>query len=80
MEGTATSKGLGSFTSMVDGPMAGSPDSHFDLLLVKDGVIKDSISLSMLGTDLNRDFTFKRVFKSQPFDAFTIAYQINVRG
>jgi len=80
IEGSATSAGLGSFTSLVDGPIGGNPPSRFELLLVKDGVIKESIPLSMLGTDLSRGFTFKRVFKSAPFDAMTIWYMINVRG
>jgi hypothetical protein len=80
LEGTATSAGLGAFTSLVDGPLAGSPPSRFELLVSKDGVIRESIPLSMLGTDLSHDLTFKRVFKSAPFDALAIWYYVNVRG
>ena len=75
IEGGATYKGAGGFSTLREGSVGG-----FDLLLARGGEIIDSLSLMLRGTDLDHRISFRRTFKSQGFDAVGITYQIVVSG
>ncbi len=74
--GGATYQRADIFSSMLHGGMG---DSHFYLLVANDSIIIDSLSLNIRGS-LGQRLSFKRKFKSIPFDAVGIAYDITLRS
>jgi hypothetical protein len=76
LEGRATYKGEGGFSHLATGGQFGG--SNFTFILVNDGVIIDYFYLNILGDHLGSGLPFKKRFKSPPFDATAIDYNVYV--
>ena len=76
LEGHALYKGEGGFSQLATGGQFGG--SHFTFILVNDGVIIDYFYLNILGDSLTLELPFKKRFKSPPFDASAIDYNVYV--
>lgn len=76
LEGRATYKGEGGFGQLATGGQFGG--SNFTFILVNEGAIIDYFYLNVLGDDLSRSLPFKKRFKSSPFDATAIDYDVYV--
>ncbi len=76
LEGRAIYKGEGGFSQLATGGQFGG--SHFRFILVNEGVIIDYFYLNVLGDNLSSGLPFKKRFKSPPFDATAIDYNVYV--
>ena len=77
LKGHAIYKGEGGFSHLATGGQFGE-GSHFTFILVNDGVIIDYFYLNVMGDNLGSRLPFKKRFKSPPFDATAIDYDVYV--
>jgi len=55
-------------------------DCRFSIILAKDNVIVDNKVFFPKGDDHRNKIPFSKIFKTVPFDSFTVSYNVSVRG